>query len=312
MIKETSLDVELVNKPVLRKTQIFVNFKLFSETFLDFFSLFQTPNDGESIDETYKFSVAGNHLPPRKSVGTVNTTSFGHMPYCPKSPEYQQYVRWRIDNNRLPEMSNIVGPQIDEKMSFIENYVSKRLRQNNNFTCNSGAVYPKGDFHPSLAYPECNSLKQALSWPTLSEMMDHGDVNLPWSMTDLTETGGFDGESSNFDDDEEVVIDDGGGDVENRKDRLYNFWKSAIFSVSLCVVQFWYCFTSNEKYKQEMRRRRGPQDHSFGAVNSVSKIDKVSRIMFPLIFFILNVIYWTYYIHERSTDFNQGEINLNY
>lgn len=166
-----------------------------------------------------------------------------------------------------------------------------------------------------MAYPECNSLKQALSWPTLSEMMDHGDGNfgnLPWSMTDLTETGGFEGEGSNFGDEEEVEVIEDGGNAENRTERLSNFWKSAIFSVSLCLVQFWYCFTSNEKYKQEMRRRRGPQNQSFGAVNSVSKIDKVSRIMFPLIFFILNVIYWTYYIHQRSTEFHQNEINLNY
>lgn len=129
-------------------------------------------------------------------------------------------------------------------------------------------------------------------------------------MTDLTETGGFEGEGSNFD--EEEAVEEDRSAVENRTDRLSNFWKSAIYSVSLCIVQFWYCFTSNEKYKQEMRRRRGPHDQSFGAVNSVSKIDKVSRIMFPLIFFILNVIYWTYYIHERSTEFHQGEINLNY
>lgn len=30
--------------------------------------------------------------------------------------------------------------------------------------------------------------------------------------------------------------------------------------------------------------------------NSVSKIDKVSRVVFPLLFFIINVIYWCFYL----------------
>lgn len=268
--------------------------------------IFLFQNNAENIEEAYKFNVIGNHFPTRKSVGAVSTTAFGHMPYCPKSPDYQQYVKWRFNNPR-EEIGNVAPSQTDDRMSFIENYVSKRLRQNHMSICNSGAVCPKDDFYPSLAYTECNSLKQALSWPTLSDMMDHGNDNMPWSMTDLTEAGGLD-DGSNFDDeDEDEVVANDMADAENQTDRLLNF----VNSVLLCIVQFWYCFTSNEKYKQEMKRRR-PHDQSFGAVNSVSKIDKVSRIMFPLIFFILNVIYWSYYIHERSTEFHLGEINLNY
>lgn len=34
--------------------------------------------------------------------------------------------------------------------------------------------------------------------------------------------------------------------------------------------------------------------------NSVSKIDEVSRVVFPLCFFVINLIYWTFYLYRSQ------------
>ncbi|XP_054721536.1 gamma-aminobutyric acid receptor alpha-like isoform X2 [Uloborus diversus] len=68
----------------------------------------------------------------------------------------------------------------------------------------------------------------------------------------------------------------------------------------ICCIQFWNCFLASEKYKAAMRRRvAGRTD----AVNSVSKIDEISRILFPCCFLALNFFYWFIYgsKHQSST-----------
>jgi gamma-aminobutyric acid receptor subunit alpha len=50
------------------------------------------------------------------------------------------------------------------------------------------------------------------------------------------------------------------------------------------------CLQGSASYKKVMMRRANPQ-----GVNTVSKIDKAARVLFPLSFIILNTIYWTTY-----------------
>ena len=105
-------------------------------------------------------------------------------------------------------------------------------------------------------------------------------------------------------------IDDGDdGDDDDDDDEVSEGYRGVFFALTDCCLQFWYCFTSDEKYRQEMKRRRTTGRDSDGAptVNSVSRIDKASRIMFPLIFTVLNLLYWFFYIIERNAEFYQFE-----
>ena len=67
-------------------------------------------------------------------------------------------------------------------------------------------------------------------------------------------------------------------------------------------IQFWYCLSVSQSYKEQMKRRR-VRGQGLTAANSVSMIDKTSRILFPFVFFILNFIYWAFLIHERNSEF---------
>ncbi|XP_065580667.1 gamma-aminobutyric acid receptor alpha-like isoform X2 [Artemia franciscana] len=58
-----------------------------------------------------------------------------------------------------------------------------------------------------------------------------------------------------------------------------------------CLMQLVHCITANPKY----RKARTRQAIISGSVNSVSKIDKFSRILFPLTFSLFNVFYWLFY-----------------
>lgn len=85
----------------------------------------------------------------------------------------------------------------------------------------------------------------------------------------------------------DMLLSDGQGrmtntivDVENQKYRD-NCWTSV-----------WYCLSGNGSH----RIRRFQTDPIAG--NSVSEIDKLSRILFPLSFAFLNVIYWIVYLRD--------------
>ncbi len=55
---------------------------------------------------------------------------------------------------------------------------------------------------------------------------------------------------------------------------------------------FWKCINSDPIYKMFIKKRANSK-----GINSVSRCDKVSRILFPALFLLLNVIYWNaYYI----------------
>jgi gamma-aminobutyric acid receptor subunit alpha len=47
-------------------------------------------------------------------------------------------------------------------------------------------------------------------------------------------------------------------------------------------------------------QRRQPKNTYRQTFNSVSKIDKLSRVIFPLLFFIINLIYWAFYLSRSQ------------
>jgi gamma-aminobutyric acid receptor subunit alpha len=67
-----------------------------------------------------------------------------------------------------------------------------------------------------------------------------------------------------------------------------NSFKNKSFQMHL--INFWKCVINDPKYKTEMTKRA-----HFKGINSVSKCDKVSRILFPFCFLLLNIIYWRAY-----------------
>ena len=56
------------------------------------------------------------------------------------------------------------------------------------------------------------------------------------------------------------------------------------------LFRCWKCFfgTRNIRHNKHASSALG--------LNSVSRIDKLSRIIFPVVFFVLNIIYWTIYL----------------
>uniref|UniRef100_T1IP39 Neurotransmitter-gated ion-channel ligand-binding domain-containing protein n=1 Tax=Strigamia maritima TaxID=126957 RepID=T1IP39_STRMM len=60
---------------------------------------------------------------------------------------------------------------------------------------------------------------------------------------------------------------------------VFSFWK-----------QFCLCLSADEEYRQRNLDRR-PRNNT-DVMNSVSEIDRTSRILFPLVFTLLNLIYW--------------------
>ncbi|CAD5114971.1 DgyrCDS4001 [Dimorphilus gyrociliatus] len=60
-----------------------------------------------------------------------------------------------------------------------------------------------------------------------------------------------------------------------------------------CCYKFYNCLTASSSYRH-MRVR------SSDGINSVSMIDKVSRILFPTAFIILNIFYWNLYLGASS------------
>jgi hypothetical protein len=56
------------------------------------------------------------------------------------------------------------------------------------------------------------------------------------------------------------------------------------------VESFWKCVINDPVYKKEMTKRA-----HFKGINSVSRCDRVSRILFPFSFLLLNILYWYKY-----------------
>ena len=76
--------------------------------------------------------------------------------------------------------------------------------------------------------------------------------------------------------------------------------KSATFSesylpkLSKAVADYWFlfkmCLTSDPKFKKYLTK--SAEKRAAKGINSVSRVDRVSRIIFPLFFLCLNIIYW--------------------
>lgn len=65
--------------------------------------------------------------------------------------------------------------------------------------------------------------------------------------------------------------------------------------MSVCR-QFLKCVVADDDFRRERQRAATLE----GSSNSVSKIDKISRILFPVSFMILNIIYWIIYTHRSD------------
>ena len=55
-------------------------------------------------------------------------------------------------------------------------------------------------------------------------------------------------------------------------------------------MKFMYCFLSHIGYRNKLKAHKNE-------MNSVSKIDLVSRALFPISFIILNILYYMAYVH---------------
>jgi len=73
----------------------------------------------------------------------------------------------------------------------------------------------------------------------------------------------------------------------NKKPWLRNIFRH------LC--RFWFCISGNTKYKRLIRQRAS----RFG-INSRSELDVFARIVFPVSFVLLNILYWFYFLHFQS------------
>ena len=63
-------------------------------------------------------------------------------------------------------------------------------------------------------------------------------------------------------------------------------------NVSRYFRRLWFCISGNTKYKRIIRRRAT----RFG-MNSRSKLDIFARIVFPVSYVLLNILYWFYFLH---------------
>lgn len=60
-----------------------------------------------------------------------------------------------------------------------------------------------------------------------------------------------------------------------------------------CFRQFLRCVVADLEFRRD-RMRSAREDSS---TNSVSKIDRISRVLFPVSFTMLNIFYWVMYYH---------------
>ena len=91
-------------------------------------------------------------------------------------------------------------------------------------------------------------------------------------------------DSSDDDEDEEV------GTGKIRSNRRHQAKLS-------CIKQMFYCLAANQSFRQIRKKKALAKGN---IINSVSKIDSVSRILFPVTFSIINVIYWWGFIAQND------------
>ncbi|XP_055684188.1 gamma-aminobutyric acid receptor alpha-like [Lutzomyia longipalpis] len=67
--------------------------------------------------------------------------------------------------------------------------------------------------------------------------------------------------------------------------------------------QLWLCILGDDKFRRMRQREATRKDRSTRHVNSVSLIDRVARVMFPLSFGMFNLMYWLVYVTYQEDDF---------
>lgn len=65
------------------------------------------------------------------------------------------------------------------------------------------------------------------------------------------------------------------------------------------ILQFITCIIASEDYRERILRDVDEEEH----VNSVSRVDTLSKFLFPISFILVNIIYWFYYFAERNVEF---------
>ncbi|XP_023328188.1 gamma-aminobutyric acid receptor alpha-like [Eurytemora carolleeae] len=101
---------------------------------------------------------------------------------------------------------------------------------------------------------------------------------------------------------EHSIIEDGGS-RESIKSTVKAVQTQTEKSISL-LRQFMFCLAANIEYRREREKSAGSR--AAGTINSVSKIDNIARILFPMTFVLYNVIYWTHYF-KATEQFNWGD-----
>lgn len=79
---------------------------------------------------------------------------------------------------------------------------------------------------------------------------------------------------------------------------LAGFYYEKVKSTKSWIVNYWFlfrmCITSDPKFKSHLTKSALERLNAKG-INSVSRVDRLSRTIFPLFFFILNILYWLNY-----------------
>ncbi len=65
--------------------------------------------------------------------------------------------------------------------------------------------------------------------------------------------------------------------------------------------KLWNCWVRTDANKIR-RNRRLMRQRAMEAMTGDSHIDRVSRVMFPLTFFLFNVVYWFAYLSHRQAE----------
>lgn len=72
-----------------------------------------------------------------------------------------------------------------------------------------------------------------------------------------------------------------------------------------CMRQMFYCLAANQSFRLKRKRQALAKGN---IINSVSKIDSASRVLFPVTFSIINVIYWWGFIAQNN-DFTWKQLD---
>merc|ERR1712062_610585 len=75
------------------------------------------------------------------------------------------------------------------------------------------------------------------------------------------------------------------------------------YKTSTQQTSFWSIFKNSKTDANKIRRnRRLMRQRAMEAMTGDSHIDRVSRVMFPLTFFLFNVVYWFAYLSHRQAE----------